>query len=187
MEDTRTPEEREATKENLEKRKRAYKGFRRVRRALQITTLVGAGLFAKSTGANAQGFHYEPVNTTQTQGQTQTPRELIKGTPEWAASKGFVREPRFEAWLNRRGMLSKRTGTWEHHGYASAWIHPVRGKVIFLPKEPVLDRQLAETEYSIETVKRLQDRRKGPFEPSNVSILGRIMPRGTYRHSGWRY
>ena len=184
MEDKRTPEEIAEKKQALKKRQTAYKRSGRARRLLQIAALTTAGLFAKSTSAEAQGFHYERVNTTQ----QQAPKQIQYGTPEWAESQGYRYSSRYSQGINHRGMINRETGTWEHHGYLGAWIRPTNQpgvmSVMFLPNDPINEAHLVEEQYST-TAKQMQKGTRqcppsGPYTRSNVGGIGRILPRGWF-------
>ena len=162
MEDTRTPEETNAKRKQLEQ-KRANHRFKN--RLLKFT-IIASGLLSSSTSANAQGFHFERVNRTQ----AQAPRQVQYGTPEWAESQGYRYSPKYSQCLNHRGMINMENGTLDHQGYLGAWIKPTNDprvqKVIFLPNNPVEDAHLVEEQYST-VAKDMMKLRDGPYQRSN--------------------
>lgn len=190
-EDNRTPEEKEAKKEALEKKKATHRRFSTARRALKIGAIATIGLFGKPAETEAQGFKLEPVRTTQApQRGTYNPDSCdpdsygpeIRGSKAWAIEHGYTMfDRRLTARLNHRGMLND-DGSLKHKGYYAAYRNPYNGRVFLVPNDPIADPDLAQS-YSAEMIKIYRNGNhgvgSGPFEPSNM--------RGAYRYGGWSY
>ena len=167
MEENRTPEETEAKRKQLEQKKTNH----RFRNLLLKFTLIGSGLLSSSTSANAQGFHLERVNNTE----TRAPQKVVYGTPEWAESQGYVFNRALSFGLNTRGKMNRHGGM-EHYGYLGVWQNPYDPQDCkILPKRPDLDRIVDASPAMIRTWKNANNGRgAGPYERPNI----RILPRG---------
>jgi len=167
MEENRTPEETEAKRQQLEQKKTNH----RFRNMLLKFALIGSGLLSSSTNANAQGFHYERVSSTQ----KQAPRQVMRGSPEWAESQGYVFNRALSFGLNTRGKMNRHGGM-EHYGYLGVWQNPYDPQDCkILPQRPDLDKVIDASPALIRTWKNANNGRgAGPYERHNI----RILPRG---------